>query len=170
MTKSEVVEAVKAHALANYNAGGWDVIVEAWTDEDIASAIGAARTLKGAIKKLAPVIDVYSERQADAVISAGEEQGREAAPADEPAGDTWVCGWLIEAGRHPEDGETIIRECQARAFATDTGWACEAGHEHVTAEVRVREGWDYASDEGEAAQLAKYGTEPVQMDGKVWVW
>lgn len=32
---SEIVEGVKAHALAHYNDGGWDVIVECWTDAEI---------------------------------------------------------------------------------------------------------------------------------------
>lgn len=70
MTKAEIIAAVKAHALANYEAGGWDVVVECWSDEDIANAIGRVTTVAGAIRKIRPVIDVYADRQADAVNSA----------------------------------------------------------------------------------------------------
>lgn len=70
MTTPELIAAVKAHAIAHYNDGGWDVIVECWEDADIANAIGGARTLAGALRKLAPFIDVVSDRQADARNSA----------------------------------------------------------------------------------------------------
>jgi hypothetical protein len=43
-------------------------------------------------------------------------------------------------------------------------WACEAGHEHVCAEVRNAEGWDYAHDEVEAALVRRDGTDAVAMD------
>jgi hypothetical protein len=65
-----LVEQVKAHALAHYEDGGWDVIVECWEDEDIARQIGGARTLTGALAKLAPFVDVMADRQADARNSA----------------------------------------------------------------------------------------------------
>jgi hypothetical protein len=61
-----LIAAVRAHAEANYDAGGWDVVVECYDDEEIAEVIGRARTLKGAIAKFATVIDVYSDRQAAA--------------------------------------------------------------------------------------------------------
>jgi hypothetical protein len=34
-----LVQAVKAHATANYNHGGWDYVVECWSDEDIAEVL-----------------------------------------------------------------------------------------------------------------------------------
>jgi len=70
MTTEELVAAVKAHALAHYEDGGWDVIVECWEDEDIVRQIGQARTLRGALSKLSPFVDVMSDRQADARNSA----------------------------------------------------------------------------------------------------
>ena len=69
-TKAELVEAVKAFALAHYEDGGWDVIVECWTDEDIADRIGRARTPGGAIAKFKGVVSVWADRQADAINSA----------------------------------------------------------------------------------------------------
>ena len=61
-----LVDKVKEYALVHYNDGGWDVIVECWDNTQIAEAITGATTLTGAIRKLGPVIGVYSDRQADA--------------------------------------------------------------------------------------------------------
>lgn len=69
-TKQELVEAVKKYALDNYNAGGWDVIVECWSDAEIEETIGAARTPAGAIKKVAVIVEIYADREADARNSA----------------------------------------------------------------------------------------------------
>jgi hypothetical protein len=49
MTKQELVQAVRAHAIANYNKGGWDFLVECWEDSDIEAEIGNAKTVRGAI-------------------------------------------------------------------------------------------------------------------------
>ena len=70
MTKAELVEAVKAHALAHYNDGGWDVIVECYTDAEIADQIGGARTVKGALAKFRDGVSIWADRQADAINSA----------------------------------------------------------------------------------------------------
>ena len=67
---SSVVEAVKAYAVEHYTDGGWDVIVETMSDEDIAREIGGARTLNGAVKKLRPLVSLHADRQADARNSA----------------------------------------------------------------------------------------------------
>ena len=79
--------------------------------------------------------------------------------------DVFVCGWLVDTGQYTEDGEQVIVECDGIATGDDRGWACAKGHSHVYAEYRAAEGWDYASDPGEAAQLTQYGTFPVLMDG-----
>ena len=60
-----LVEAVKAYALAHYEDGGWDVVVETYTDAEIADRIGAARTVKSALHAFAPLVDAWSDRQAD---------------------------------------------------------------------------------------------------------
>lgn len=67
---NELIQAVKDHAQAHYNDGGWDVVVECWSDEDIARTIKGARTAKGAVKKVAVIVSVYKDRQADAENSA----------------------------------------------------------------------------------------------------
>ena len=45
-----LVNAVKAHALANYERDGWDIVIECYSDDDIAAIIKKARTPAGAIK------------------------------------------------------------------------------------------------------------------------
>lgn len=70
MNKQELIAAVKAHALAHYNDGGWDVIVECYEDEQIAEVIGDSRTVHGALRNFASIIDVLADREADALNSA----------------------------------------------------------------------------------------------------
>jgi hypothetical protein len=43
---------VKAHALANYDRDGWDVVVEAMTDDEIVAVIGRTTSLRTAITRL----------------------------------------------------------------------------------------------------------------------
>ena len=62
---AKLIEQVKAYAREHYEDGGWDVIVECWSDEDIAEQIGSARTLNGAIKRFKDIVAIYSDRQAD---------------------------------------------------------------------------------------------------------
>ena len=69
MTKQQLVQDVKAFALDHYNDGGWDVIVECWSDAEIADQIGKATTFKGALKKFEFMVDVWSDQQADAINS-----------------------------------------------------------------------------------------------------
>lgn len=66
MTRDELVEAVKDHATEHYNDGGWDMLVEAYEDDQIAEVIGGARTVKGALAKFKPLVSVWADRQADA--------------------------------------------------------------------------------------------------------
>lgn len=44
----------------NYEKG-WDVIVEATTDEELLAEIGKCRTLKGALRKLAPSVKIRED-------------------------------------------------------------------------------------------------------------
>ena len=66
----DLVKAVKAHALANYEKEGWDIVVECYSDSDIAEIIKTARTPAGAIKmaraKIKPHADYRSEIQNEA--------------------------------------------------------------------------------------------------------
>lgn len=77
----------------------------------------------------------------------------------------WPCWWEIDTRRYDEDGAPIIETCGADAQETDRGWGCTAGHEHVSAEIRAAEGWDYADDEDEARLLRSHGVDAVAMNG-----
>ena len=70
-----LVEAVKAHALAHYEDGGWDVIVECWEDQQIADALANAAdpidTPEEAIAHFRDgVVAIWADQQADARNSA----------------------------------------------------------------------------------------------------
>ena len=67
---TDLVAAIKAYALKHYSDGGWDVIVECWSDEDIAQTIGDATSIRDARARMMRVVDVYADRQADARNSA----------------------------------------------------------------------------------------------------
>ena len=60
MDKQQLVEAVKAHALKNYERG-WDLVVETMSDEDITEHIGRATTVEGALDKLSPIVSAWRE-------------------------------------------------------------------------------------------------------------
>jgi len=69
MDMSTMVAAVKKHALANYNTDGWDFIVEAFTDEEIAEVLlepldgVPATTEVEAIKAAGDVAKLHDERR-----------------------------------------------------------------------------------------------------------
>jgi hypothetical protein len=64
------IQEVRDYATANYGKGGMDYLVECWSDEDIAEAIGKAKSAKGAIanvkKALAPLAERRDEVRAEA--------------------------------------------------------------------------------------------------------
>lgn len=61
-----LVDFIKAHALAHYEDGGWDVVVECYNDSDIADTIKGATTEAEAIEAFAFMVDVWADRQAEA--------------------------------------------------------------------------------------------------------
>lgn len=67
---TDLVEFVKAHALAHYEDGGWDVVFECFTDAEIADVIGDAKTEDKALIRIYRLVEVYADRQADAINSA----------------------------------------------------------------------------------------------------
>lgn len=70
MNRADLIAAVRAHAVDNYSKGGWDFIVECYTDEELGKLIGRARTFKGALKTVGRIVSVLAEREADARNSA----------------------------------------------------------------------------------------------------
>jgi len=76
--KKKLVLHVRNYAEEHYEDGGWDVIVECWTDEDIYKHLFDDRdygedepylkpsTPEKAIRAFDGLIDIWSDRQADA--------------------------------------------------------------------------------------------------------
>lgn len=120
-----LVEGIKAHAAASYEQG-WDVVVETMTDEDIAEAIGSARTLKGAIAKLAPGIDAHREQ----ALGAGVTE----AAAELAAGHADMVAEAKEQARHSGD-ETTRRAAAGQAA---TAAVIKAAKAKVAAEAPAR--------------------------------
>ena len=72
--RRELIAAIRNHANKNYSRG-WDVVVECYTDGEIADVIGRARTVKGALAKFSAIIDVVSDRQAEAAYQIEQAVG-----------------------------------------------------------------------------------------------
>jgi len=66
INETTLVQEIKTYARDHYEDGGWDVILECWEDDEIADTIRGARTVRGAIRKIRRIVDVYADRQADA--------------------------------------------------------------------------------------------------------
>ena len=64
-TINEMVAAVKQHAMKNYNNGGWDTIVECYSDKELAEEIQkfGCKTSKEAIQKIGKFCDLYDEKR-----------------------------------------------------------------------------------------------------------
>ena len=55
----ELVAAVREFALANYENGGWDVVVEAYTDDEIAHVVGRCSSAAAAIAKMRKTVGAH---------------------------------------------------------------------------------------------------------------
>ena len=66
--RETLVGFIKTHALAHYEDGGWDVIVEAWSDNEIEAHLisNNAITQQDALDAFAFYVDVMADRQAEA--------------------------------------------------------------------------------------------------------
>lgn len=57
-----LIDAVRAHAVANYDTGAWDVVVEAYSDSELAAVVGRCQTAAGAVRKVAKIVSAYAAR------------------------------------------------------------------------------------------------------------
>lgn len=71
MNEQYLINAVRNHALANYNTDGWDYLVECWMDGDILECIDNATTVAQAIANVRDALAPLAEMR-DEVRSAGE--------------------------------------------------------------------------------------------------
>ena len=63
LSMDELVRAVKDYAINHYDQDGWDWIVEAHTDQEIAELIGTAQTVKRAIQNVRRICKLLHERE-----------------------------------------------------------------------------------------------------------
>ncbi len=61
----ELIRAVRDHADAHWGKDGWDFLVECWSDEDIAVAIGSAKTPKAAIAACKRQVRILDEHRSE---------------------------------------------------------------------------------------------------------
>lgn len=52
MTTAELISAVRKHAVRNYEKGGWDYVVECFSDAELEKIIGRCTGTRGAIDKV----------------------------------------------------------------------------------------------------------------------
>ena len=71
MSTITLIEAVKAHALANYTTGGWDYVVECLEDSDIAEEIAGATNEAEAIAAMGETVALLHDVSED-VRGAGD--------------------------------------------------------------------------------------------------
>jgi hypothetical protein len=75
-TKSARVAAVKEFATTNYEKGGWDIVVETMSDQDILEIVKKARTPKTAIRAMANHIGAKAEYRDEVQGESGEQPRR----------------------------------------------------------------------------------------------
>ena len=63
--ETDLIAAVRRHAINNYEQDGWDYLVECWDDGDILEQISEAnaQTPDAAIKACASLLSVFDERR-----------------------------------------------------------------------------------------------------------
>ena len=59
----KMIAAVLAHALQQYTEGGWDYVVESWTDADIAEEIFDCLSVAEAIDIVGQTVQVLDDRR-----------------------------------------------------------------------------------------------------------
>lgn len=64
-TEAEQVQAVREYAERNYEKGGWDYIVECWSDDEIKDKIAGVKTRWGAIERIRACIAPLASYRAD---------------------------------------------------------------------------------------------------------
>lgn len=108
-----LIKAVREHAIANYNVGAWDIIVEAYTDPELAETVKTCRTAAGAIRKVAGIVELYRERRAphDAEIAAATEPttAPEAVEYDPYAEGSHPDGSVVRWSHNAESGDSWAR-------------------------------------------------------------
>lgn len=65
--ENDALEKIKEYAFAHYDDGGWDVIVECWSDDQLRAEIRKHGGYAGAMRFIRQLlVGIWAERQADA--------------------------------------------------------------------------------------------------------
>lgn len=105
MTTQDLINAVKAHALANYENDGWDFVVETQEDSDLAKIIGDAKTAEEAIARVGADFKILADYRDDIIGAGGGHD--EPADAYEPQGRTYEPGEVPDWARPRSEGELL---------------------------------------------------------------
>ena len=62
---TDLIAAVRAHAEKNWGKDGWDFLVECWNDQDIAEAIGGAKTARAAIAACKRQVRILNDHRSE---------------------------------------------------------------------------------------------------------
>jgi len=62
---NDTVRRIKAHALANYNTGGWDYLVECYSDGDILLLIAECTSYENAVAKVSRIMEIKDSHRAE---------------------------------------------------------------------------------------------------------
>lgn len=67
MNTQTLISHVKEHALLNYTTGGWDYIVECWSDAEIGEAIlnAGAKSKRAAVRAVAEIAGTFDAVRQD---------------------------------------------------------------------------------------------------------
>jgi len=97
--QARLIAAVRTHAVAHYDSDGWDYVVEAMTDDELAQLIGAARTESSAIRRVGAEMRIYRDHHMEiageaerelAMFAEDARREREAAkPPTDELGRVW---------------------------------------------------------------------------------
>lgn len=60
-TDTDLIAAIRKHAIANYNKGGWDYLVECWDDASILGEVKNCGSVTTAIAKLGRILKAKDE-------------------------------------------------------------------------------------------------------------
>lgn len=66
---SLMVAGVREHAVSHYEHSGWDFVVEAYTDDELAEIIDQAESLNGAIRRVGRVVAIHHESRQQALAA-----------------------------------------------------------------------------------------------------
>lgn len=105
MTLQALIEAVKAHALANYESDGWDFVIETQEDSDLAAIIGDATTEEEAIARVGATFKTLDDYRDDIIGAGGgyDEPGE----AYEPEARTYAPDYTPDWARPRSEGELL---------------------------------------------------------------